>query len=123
MNLHGIVAGAVGAINPRVYASIQPSAGYATGPTGDRVPLYGPVQRVLVQLQALTEIDLRQLDQLNIGGSTHTLYMNGNLDALVRSTNKGGDLIRMDDGGLFLVTSVLEHWPDWTKAAVTLQLK
>jgi hypothetical protein len=39
----------------------------------------------------------------------------------VRTDQKGGDLLTMPDGSVWLVAMVLEHWADWTSVAITLQ--
>ncbi len=122
MNLHGFVSGAIGTVNPPTFGTVLPSAGtYTTNPDGSRTPNYGSPITTSMQVQALTTKDLMHLDTLNIQGSTHAIYMNGDLEAIVRATNRGGDLITLADGSIFLTTEVLEHWPDWTKASVTLQ--
>ena len=62
---------------------------------------------------------------LNIQGSTHKVYLSDPINGVVRSTRKGGDLISLNDPvhgpQTYLVTAVLEQWPDWTCAAATLQ--
>lgn len=124
MNLHGIVAGAIGAVNPFEPATIQFSTGYTTDPDGTRNPAYRTVPGIPVQIQALTGKDLRQVDGLNLNGTLRAMYMNGEASAVVRSQLKGGDLITLSggrDAGTWLVNQVLEQWPDWCKYVVTLQ--
>ncbi len=190
MNLHGIVSGAIGAVNPLVPAAVQISAGSSGNSAGKRTPLYqtpgvatasiagsvmtvsavtsgvlavgqllsgaaagttitglgtgtgGPgtylvapsqtlasreIDTSLVvdaQVQALTYDDLRQIDGLNLNGTRRAIYLSGELDGVVRSKLKGGDLITLSDGpnaGTWLVAHVLEQWEDWVKVAVTLQ--
>ena len=121
MNLHQIVAGAIGAVNPLVPATLRLSVGYQTQPDGSQVPLYSTFANVLCQVQALTQADLRQLDGMNIQGSTRTVYLNGSWRGVVRVGARGGDLLTLATGDIYLVTSVLELWPDWTKLGVTLQ--
>lgn len=190
MDLHGIVSGAIGAVNPLVPATVQISSGSVVGPSGKRTPTYdtpgelvgsiaalvltvtavtagrlsigqtvvgavsgtkivslgsgtGGVGTYLVnktqtltsrvltttlsvpaQVQAMTFKDLEQVDGLNLNGTRRSIYFEGKLDGIVRSENKGGDLITLSDGpnaGTWLVAMVLEQWPDWVKVAVTLQ--
>lgn len=124
MNLHGIVARAIGVVNPFVPGTIQISTGYTTGTDGVRIPTYNTLSNVPMQVQAETYKDIQQLDGLNLNGTRRVIYINGKVDGLVRSTNKGGDLITLTDGpnaGVWLVVMVLEQWPDWCKVAVTLQ--
>ncbi|MES2866502.1 MAG: hypothetical protein V4703_07040 [Actinomycetota bacterium] len=76
---------------------------------------------VPMQVQALEQRDLLHLDSLNIQGCTHKLYMTGRLQGLVRASRDNGDLVTLANGDRYLVTAILEGWPDWTCAAVTLQ--
>lgn len=189
MDLHRIVSGAIGAINPMVPATVQISTGYTTSASGLRTPSYAtpgsitaaisgtvltvsavasgklmegqtlagvdvasntiigsqisgttggvgtynvsPSQSVAsetmttshvvqAQVQDLSQKDLRQLDALNIQGSQKSVYIAGSLSGLIRKDGKGGDLVVLSDG-TWLVTAVLEAWPDWCKASITLQ--
>lgn len=121
MNLHAIVSGAIGAVNPHVSVQVQLSTGHTTTPAGKRVPAYSAPVAMTAQVQALTSTDLRKLDGLNIQGSMRTLYLSGSLSGVSRLAQKGGDLVTMPDGAVYLTTMVLEQWPDWCKVAVTLQ--
>lgn len=123
MNLHGIVAGAVSAVNPMVVVTVQVSAGSVPSPAGDgtRVPVYLRAQRVRAQIQPMSWGDLRQVEGLNLQGSKQSIYLYGKVDGLIRVDNKGGDLITDSDGHVWLVVQPLEQWPDWCKVAVTLQ--
>jgi len=71
--------------------------------------------------------DIQQLDALNIQGTRYKIYMYGRVEAIVRTTNQGGDLI-VDEatGRVYLVAMVFEHWPpigvpQWCSVAATLQ--
>lgn len=121
MNLHGIAAPAIGAVNPSVDVTVKISNGYTTDAAGARVPQYLPDQIVPAQIQALAFRDLMQLDGLNLQGTRRKIYFYGEVDGLVRATNKGGDLVIFPDGSVWLVAMVLEQWPDWCSVAVTLQ--
>ena len=72
----------------------------------------------------MTGGDLRQVDGLNLNGTRKSIYLYGDVDAIVRVDNKGGDLVTLtDDGAVYLVHQVLEHWTKrWVKVAATLQL-
>lgn len=124
MNLHGIVSGAIGTVNPFIAGTVKISTGSSTASDGTRTPTYTTYTDVQMQVQALTWKDLQQLEGLNLNGTRRAIYMNGRADGVVRSLMKGGDLIEIADGvnaGTFLVAYVLEAWPDWSKLAVTLQ--
>ncbi len=120
MNLHGIVSGAISAINPFVFATVQVSTGYTTNQDGSRVPTYSTIV-VSAQVQALQYNDIVQLDGLNIQGVRRKIYLTGDIESLIRISNKGGDILTMPDGTVWKVVLVFEHWDSWVAVAVTLQ--
>ena len=121
MNLRAIANGLTSAVNPNIAATLLLSNGYTTAGDGTQTPAYNGPYSVIIQRQDVTVDDLKHLDALNVQGSTATMFMSGNLDAIVRVSSKGGDLVTMPDGTVWLVTTVLERWPDWVRAAVKLQ--
>jgi len=123
MNLRDIANGAIQAVNPDVPLSIQVSQGYTTNPAGKRSASFAPAVTRPGNIQALSYNDIQHLEGLNIQGVRNAVYINGALDGLVRTENKGGDIITMPDGSVWLVAIVLENWANWTKVAVTLQDK
>lgn len=79
---------------------------------------------LLAQAQALSTRDLRQIEMLNLQGTLKAFYVNGALDGGVRVQLKGGDLLTLQDGSVWLVTIVPEPWvitAGWTKLIATLQ--
>lgn len=122
MNLHSIVAGAIGSVNPFQLATVQYSSGYSVAPDGKQIPAYVTVDNVSVQVQALTAKEIAHLDSLNIQGVMKSIYLNGNVQGVVRPLGQGGDLFTLVSG-TWLVTTVLETWDTgWCKVAVTQQL-
>ena len=121
MDLHGIVRGAIGTVNPDVLVTVETSTGSTTLPSGKRVPTYATSTGVVAQIQSLTYTDLQHTDGLNIQGIRYAIYLHGRVDAVQRLNDKGGDLITLGDGTVYKVVLVLERWPDWVKVAVTLQ--
>jgi hypothetical protein len=125
MNLHGIAGPIVGAVNPPTPAVLQISSGAVTDAAGVRAPSYlQPVWNVFAQVQPMTFRDLAQVDGLDLQGTRVSIYVSGEVDAIVRVTKKGGDLITIDRGphkGVYLTVLVLEQWQDWVKFAATLQ--
>ena len=122
MNLHGIVSGAIGMVNPFKQIEIQRQVGgYTTASDGTRTPNYytlnGPAQ-----IQDLSSDDLKLLQDagFNIQGSRKNVYLDGQWAGVVRADQVGGDVFRFD-GKDWLVTLIAEQWPDWTKVIVTLQ--
>lgn len=126
MNLHSIVAGAIGAINPFVPATLKRSTGYVTAPDGSRTPQFA-LYYVSAQLQELTQADLKHLEGLGVQGAQYAAYFNGSAAGTIRAQQRGGDLLVfapgvLEEGTTWLVTAVLEKWlPGWVKVAITLQ--
>ena len=125
MNLHGIVAPYVGAVNPLAPVSIQVSTGpSAPSADGTQTPTYADPVTVSGQIQPITSGDLQQLDGINLGGVRWKIYINGNIDGINRPERKGGDLITISTGphqGVWLTVQILESWPDWCVAAIVQQ--
>lgn len=122
MNLHSIVRSAISSVNPDISVQVTFSTGYTTTPAGKRAPSYSSPVAMTAQVQALTSTDLRKLDGLNIQGSMRTIYLSGSLTGVSRLQQKGGDLVTLPDGTIYLTTMVIEQWPDWVKVAVTQQV-
>lgn len=129
MNLHGIVAGGIGAINPFIVSTIRESDGYTIEATGKQVPAYKEPVDIKIQVQALEWKDLQQLDAMNVQGERRAVYIYGSeWNGISRIDERGGDLLTFPEvpGGpprTWLVAVVLEKWPDWVKVAVTLQVE
>jgi hypothetical protein len=121
VNLHGIVGNAVGAVNPQVTVSYQESVGYVTDPSGRQVPSYKQPLPAFAQVQALSYMDLKQLEGVNMNGDRRAMYLYGHVEGVIRPKAKGGDLITDERGNVWLVVQNLEQWPNWCKVAVTLQ--
>ena len=121
MNLHGIAAGVISAINPLITLSIQVSTGSTTLADGTRVPSYASPVSAQGQVQPLSTGDIRHLDALNIQSVMRRIYINGQVSGLIRPDHKGGDLITTPDGRIWLTTEVVEAWPDWCSFYATLQ--
>lgn len=125
MNLHGIVASYIGSVNPLMPVLVQIS----TGPSiiaadGTETPTYAADLILSGQIQPIQTRDLMQLDGVNLGGVHWKIYLNGQVDSIVRPEKKGGDLIVIPSGrhaGTWLVVQVLEQFPDWVCAAIVFQ--
>jgi len=121
VNLHQIASGVISAVNPMQQVTLRASTGYATGADGKRTPSYGPPTPLSGQVQELSTKDLWHLESLNLAGSSRKIYLNGEVNAIVRVKREGGDLITLRDGTVWLTTRVLEQFPEWVSVAVTLQ--
>lgn len=125
MNLNAIANTVIPAVNPLTPAVLQISSGSRTNPDGTQTPSYAaPAFTIFAQVQPMTYRDIQQVEHLNLQGTRVGIYLNGELDALVRVNRKGGDLVTIASGvhaGVYLVAQVLEQWGDWVKVAATLQ--
>jgi hypothetical protein len=77
-----------------------------------------------VQVQALSYDDLRQIEGLQLQGVRRKAYVTGTWDGVIRSQDKGGDVIvfppgTLPQGDTWLVAHVLEYWPQWTAVVLT----
>jgi hypothetical protein len=96
-----------------------------------RVPDYADTANVEMNVQALSNDDLKQMDALNVQGVMRAVFVHADISAVNRTGEQGGDLLRLPTGldpndtlDTWLVTQVLEPWSgQWTKVAATLQLK
>ena len=120
MDLHSIVSSVTSAIKPLVSATYQASTGYTGTTSGDRIPTYAPAVPIVLDVQPLSDKDLRQMNSLNVGGIQRKIYLSGSAYSVVRSSGLGGDLFTFDDH-LWLVTQPLEQFDSWGSFAVTQQ--
>lgn len=125
MNLHNLVRGAVGRVNPDIVVGLRRSVGYTKDANFKQVPQYedlsGPAQ-----VQAMSAGQLRHAAEMNIQGVMRRVYLNGNWMGVVRSDEKGGDLLTFPQvpGGAvqtWKVFAVFETFPDWCCVGVVLQ--
>ena len=120
MNLRAIANAATQSINPNTPVTVKASSGYTIDPaTRRQVPAY-TTETGQANIQALDGKDLKQLDGLNIQGTSRAAYLYGNLAGVVRPDSKGGDLVEFNSQS-WLVVKVLETWPDWCKVAIVYQ--
>lgn len=122
MDLHGIVSGAIGTVNPFVPAQYYASQPPVTAADGSRAPGYAPPVSMSVQKQELSFKDLQHVDGLNLQGIFCAVYLRGTAYAVMRGKAKGGDkfVIGCDT---WLVVAIPEQWPDWCKVLLNLQVE
>lgn len=120
MNLHGIASRAVGAVNPFIDAKIYRSTGQVTSADYSQTPTYAEPVVMQVQKQAVSQSDIRHLDNLNIQGVFASIYTDGNWCGIHRPRQQGGDRFVIGEEK-WLVVAVPENWPDWTRVIVCLQ--
>lgn len=124
----GTGAGGTGIYN------VNPTPDALSGPItasfdGTRTPQFTSFPNLLMQVQALSAADLKQLDGLNLQGIVRSVYMSGFPQGVNRPAAQGGDLLMIPTGlsgttpDTWLVAGIIEQWDasGWTKVAVTLQ--
>src|SRR5579872_5815239 len=116
MYLRGVANRAVQTVRRDELVSIQRSTGYTIGEGLKQIPSYTTTPDVPVNLQALTNDDLKQIAGLNIQGTLLAMYVDNAVYAVQRPTQKGGDIITRADGSKWLIVQILENWDVWTKA-------
>jgi len=126
MNLHAIVAPAIGTVNPFVSVDIRRALPPTEADNGVLIPTYQDLGSFSAQVQALTFTDLQKLDGMNIQGTRRGVYMNGATAGVIRAEQRGGDILQfpagtLPEGDVWLCAMVLEQWFDWCKIAITLQ--
>ena len=120
MNLNNIVSGAINAVNPQVAVMIQQSTGSTTGADGSQIPTYTMIQ-AFGQMQSLSASDLKRLEAMGIQPVQQKIYLNGDYEGIFRVLGKGGDILTIGNY-TYLVTAVLERWPDWVSLGITMQV-
>ena len=122
MNLRGLANSVTRQVNPNEVVTVQRSTGFTVGAGHKQVPQYAAGVVGAAQIQALDGKDLEQLDDVSQQGDLRAMYWQGELSGINRPLQTGGDLVKRDDGSLWLVTKVLETWGLWTKVAITRQM-
>jgi len=125
MNIRSIANRVTKNINPNQKIIWQQSNGYVTDDAGKRTPIFLNLT-IEAQIQALSATDLKHIDGLNITGTMRAVYMYGNAAGVVRIDGLGGDILIFPEvpgttEKKWLITKVMETWPDWCKVIVTLQ--
>lgn len=130
MNLHSIVRPAINTVNPDILGTWRENIGSSETADGRPVPSYTNHANVPMQVQALSGRDLKHEAFVSMQGVKRSVYVQGNVQGVVRPDGTGGDrlIFPADIGGTpreWLVVAVLETWtPDaagWCKVGVVLQ--
>lgn len=130
MNLHGLVRGAITAVNPdRIIAYIA-STGNTVATGGKVTPTFAAPVNVGAQIQPVSTGDLRHYDFLQGQGLFRAVYLFGTVGGVNRIEAKGGDLLQFGTTvgatvHTWLVKAVDEQWTpngNWCRVIVVLQL-
>lgn len=124
MNLQAFTIGVISAVNPQTAANLYFSTGPGpTQPDGSQQPGYSSPTFISAQVQPMSSGDVRKLDALNIQPVNEKIYITGSLSGVERLSQKGGDLVVLENGATYLVVAVLEDWNSagWCSVAVKEQ--
>lgn len=121
MNLHRIASSVISRVNPMVEAQIYRSTGPVKNPDYSTSPGFAPPVTMMVQKHALSQADIRHMDNLNIQGVLVSIWTDGNWCGINRDKQQGGDKFVIGEE-VWLVVSVPEIWPDWTRVIACQQL-
>jgi len=125
MSLRTLANSAIRLVNGNQQITWQQSTGYTTNAAGKRTPAFS-ASTISAQIQALSGSDMKHMDGMSVQGVMRTVYMYGNPQGVVRVDAKGGDVLVFAEvpggpGRNWLVSQVMETWPDWARVIVTLQ--
>lgn len=125
MNVFGMANTAIQVVNRNIPATWRRSNGYLIDDDGIQIPQYLNTA-VSVQVQAISGDALTFSEGLNIQGVMRSVYMFGNVQGVVRSDERGGDLLLFpqtpgDPVQTWKVVTVVETWPDWAHVIAVLQ--
>ena len=150
MNLRALANLVTSRINGNQTITWVQNIGYSINAAGKRTP-NTISSTVSAQIQPVSGRDLMHMEGMNVQGVMRAVYMYGVPQGAVRADGKGGDILQFPESlvassynpstiGNFaigvgiigapvppppvrnwLVSQVLETWPDWSKVIVTLQ--
>jgi hypothetical protein len=127
VNLHSIVAPVIGVVNTNESVTLYQNSGFTTSPDFSRTPVYATLT-MRAQVQGLQSDDIRVLNGVGIQGERRKAYLWGAWTGMVRSLQKGNDLVARPDGSLWKVAYVFEDFghdlvgsSGWCSVAIVLQ--
>lgn len=127
LNLHGIVRGAITSVNSDIPIVWLASTG-SSAVAGKRTPTYAAPVTVPGQVQPVSGGQIRKYEFLQSQGIYRSIHFYGDIEAMVRSMQRGGDLVQFPQipGAAvetWLVAKVDETWQTgWCRVIATLQL-
>lgn len=128
LNLHGMVRGVITSSNSDIPITYLQSTGNSVSDTGKSTPAYAAAVTIMGQVQPVTGAQIRKYSFLQAQGTYKSVHLYGDIEAIQRVNNSGGDLLQFPivPGGpvyTWLVSKVDETWgTGWCRVIVTLQL-
>lgn len=123
MNLHEMVRGMIGIVNPNVTAIVWKSKGKIYQSDGTTKPDYYEPKVIEVQIQSAEGAELTQIDNINQQDERKVVFAPEQLYGIDRERDLGGDLLEFY-GRKWLVVKRVESWEgsNWCKVLVVSQL-
>lgn len=123
INVRQIANTATSVVNSNLTVGWRRYEGYSILPSGKSDVVYTDAVPMVCQVQALSKEDVRHLDAINLSNCDRMVYAYGQLAAMDRLEQTGGDILVFEDGE-WLVTAILEGWTTagWCRAALTRQI-
>lgn len=125
LNMHGLVRGAIQAVNEDIAGSVYVSTG-RTNVRGILTPTFSAVAAQL-QVQAQKHDPIRHERSLEYSNSYITVYAYGDFSDIERPSGSGGDVVNFLDPNTgmsrwYYISQVLEWWPGWCSFECVRQL-
>lgn len=128
LNLHGIARPAITSVNSDTPMPYYQSTGNTVDDAGVSTPTYAAPVTIMGQVQPVSGAQLRKYSFLQAQGTYKSVHLYGDIEAIVRSMQRGGDLLKFpqvpgNPVETWLVSKVDETWnTGWCRVIVTLQL-
>ena len=123
MNLHDVVAGAIGSVNPHETVTIWRCTGVSVA-KGVVSPVYAPLTR-RAQIQAPSASDLQQNERVARAEHRIKAWINVPADTVNRNAQTAEDIIERDDGSYWLIVGIREAYEraGWISVLAVEQLE
>jgi hypothetical protein len=123
MNLHDVVAGAIGSVNPHETVTIWRCTGVNVT-KGVVSPVYAPLTR-RAQIQQPSPSDLQQNERVARAQHSLKAWVNVPADTVNRNAQTAEDIIERDDGTYWLIVGIREAFEraGWVSVLAVEQLE
>lgn len=120
MNLAGIANSAIQSILPNLEVTLKKYVGFTINEYGERFPCY-LATAINAQVQELKSTELSYAEKMGIQGQLRTVYIHSPYSIIANMQGEsGGDLIYVD-GVDWLVITLTEAYPDYSKGIIQRQ--
>jgi hypothetical protein len=122
MNLHSVVAGVIGAINPHEEVTVYTNTG-TTNVKGKITPTYEKSTR-RAQVQGISESDLKLTARLAESEHRLKFWLDAPVTTINRVTQSAGDIIGRADGTYWLIVACADDFAPvgWQSVLCVLQV-